>query len=109
MVTNKAALEHIVTIVENNQASLTVVNVVESITSSDLQSEISNTHEQKIESLVDPYRKRLPVQVKILKGIPFMEIIHLSPFSNCMNDHWGSAFKAFVTWGNLAFPPAWRT
>lgn len=75
VVTNNVALEHIVTMVENNQACLTVVNFGASITSSDLQAEISNTHEQEIESLVDPYRKRIPIRTKVLKGMPVNEII----------------------------------
>jgi len=81
------SLEYAVTLAENNQASLTVIDVVERVTagigmpgggpiSADLQVAIVRSHEQELDSLIEPYRQRLDLQVKVLIGTaPFLEII----------------------------------
>jgi universal stress protein E len=82
----KPALERAVTLAENNQANLTVVDVIQRITagigmpeggpiSADLQTAMMNAHAQDLETLIDPYRKRIEIQTKVLKGTPFLEII----------------------------------
>ena len=82
----KAALERAVTLAENNQASLTVVEVAERVTagigmpdggpiSADLQAAMVSAHTQGLETLVEPYRKRIEIQTKVLLGVPFLEII----------------------------------
>ena len=82
----KPALERAVTLAENNQASLTVINIIEKIskaidlleideTSAELQTMLMSDHEQQILSLVEPYRKKIQIHAKILKGIPFLEIV----------------------------------
>ena len=83
---DKHSLERAVTLAENNQASLTVVDVVDRVTagigmpeggpiSADLQAALVSTHEQELETLVDPYRARVAIQAKVLTGLPFLEII----------------------------------
>lgn len=76
------ALERAVILAENNQASLTVIDVVECDTErfadpimSDWQTAITTTHTQKLESLIEPYRKRISIHTRLLKGVPFLEII----------------------------------
>jgi len=81
------SLEYAVTLAENNQASLTVIDVVERVTtdigmlesginSAYLQVAIVRSHEQELDSLIEPYRQRLDLQVKVLIGTtPFLEII----------------------------------
>jgi universal stress protein E len=80
------ALERAVTLAENNQASLMVVDVADHITagigmpddgpiSAALQATLVNTHTEALETLVNPYRKRIEVQTKVLMGEPFLEII----------------------------------
>ena len=80
------ALEHAVALAETNQACLTVVDVVERVPTgiempeggpftADLQTAIVSTHGQGLEALVDPYRTRVEIQTKVLKGTPFLEII----------------------------------
>lgn len=80
------ALERAVTLAENNQASLTVVDVTERITagismpdggpiSTELQAATLNAHLQALDSMVDPFRKRIQIHTKVLLGIPFLEII----------------------------------
>jgi len=82
----KVTLERAITLAENNQASLTVVNVIERVSagiglpeggpiSADLQEALKNEHAQELESLVNPYRKRIEIQTKLLTGTPFLEII----------------------------------
>ncbi len=82
----KPAMERAVTLAENNQANLTVVDVIERITagigmpeggpvSADLETAMVSTHMQGLENLVDPYRKRVKIQTRVLKGTPFLEII----------------------------------
>jgi len=82
----KPALERAVALAETNQASLTVVEVVERVTagigmpgggsiSADLQTALVNSHHQQLQSLVAPFLKRVDIQTKVLKGVPFLQII----------------------------------
>lgn len=82
-----AAIERAVTLAENNQANLTVVDVVDRITagigmpeggpiSADLQSTMQATHVRELEKLVDPYRQRIPINTNVRNGTRFLEIIH---------------------------------
>ncbi|MEO6423511.1 MAG: universal stress protein [Candidatus Nitrotoga sp.] len=79
-------LERAVALAENNQASLTVVDVVERVTagigmseddpaSADLQGVMVNSHKQQLDVLVEPYSKRIKLETKVLVGTPFLEII----------------------------------
>lgn len=81
-----AAFERAVALAENNQASLTVVDVAERVTagigmpeggpiSAALQAATVSEHTQGLETLVDPYRTRIEIQSKVLTGVPFLEII----------------------------------
>lgn len=83
---SKPALERAVTLAENNQANLTIIEVIERITagiglpeggpiSSDLQAAMVNARQQELDDLVDPYRKRIAIQTNVLVGTPFLEII----------------------------------
>ena len=78
--------ERAVTLAENNQASLTVIDVAPRVTagigmpeggpmSADLQAAMVNSHTQELEALVDHYRKRVKIETKVLVGIPFLETI----------------------------------
>jgi nucleotide-binding universal stress UspA family protein len=80
------ALERAVMLAENNQASLTVVDVVERVTagigmpeggpiSAELQDAMVSVHAQGLETLIDPYRKRIRMQTRVLIGVSFLEII----------------------------------
>lgn len=85
-VSNKSALERAVTMAENNQARLTVIDVIEPVMagigmpdggpiSADLQAVMVNIHMEELQKLVDPYRKRIEIQTVVLQGTPFLEII----------------------------------
>lgn len=82
----KHALERAVTLAENNQASLTVVDVVEAVTAgigmpeggpitADLQAAMASAHTQELEVLIEPYRKRIEADLVVMgtvarTGIP---------------------------------------
>lgn len=83
---SKAAIEHAVSLAESNQASLTVIGVIERITagigmpdggpiSRELQAAMEKEYLQKLQPLLATYRKRIEIKTRILKGIPFLEII----------------------------------
>ena len=84
--TSKPALERAVALAEHNQATLLIVGVVDRIAagigmpeggpkSADLQAFIENEKLQLLDSLVEPYRKRVKLQTRVLRGVPFLEII----------------------------------
>lgn len=79
-------LERVVSLAENNQASLTVIGVVPAVStgigmpkgghlSVDLQAAIVSSQNKELETLVEPYRKRIKIEIKVLAGTPFLEII----------------------------------
>ncbi len=76
------ALEQAVNLAENNQTSLTVLEVTPRVTGgigmlapNELQTATANEHEARIESLIEPYRQRLHIQHKVLFGTSFLEVI----------------------------------
>lgn len=84
----KPVLERAVKLVENNQADLTVINVIELAESevkllkyssppADWRSMIIHRHEQQLISLIEPYHREIQakIQIKMLTGIPFLEIV----------------------------------
>ena len=82
----KHIMERAVTLAEENQASLTVVEVVARVTagigmpeggpiSVDLQAALVSAHDEGLETLVDPYRTRVEIQARVLVGVPFLEVI----------------------------------
>jgi len=81
-----AALERAVALAENNQASLTVVDVLPRVPSGiggegggpisgELQAAMVREHEARVEPSIEPYRRRLDIQHKALFGTPFLEVI----------------------------------
>ncbi len=79
-------LERAVTLAENNQASLTVVDVVDHVVagigmpdggpiSADLQAALVSAHKQGLETMVNPFRARIGIQTRVLVGVPFLEAI----------------------------------
>ena len=65
-------LERAVTLAEENQASLTVIDFVERVAAG---IKMPSGPEQYLESLIRPFRERLRIQTKVLKGKPCLEII----------------------------------
>ncbi len=82
----QSVMQRAVTLAENNQARLTVVEVIGQVSSgigmpkggpiaADIQTAMVNAITKELELLVDPYRNRIKIQTKVLTGIPFLEII----------------------------------
>jgi len=80
------ALERAAALAENNQARLTAVMVIDKIPPNtklldrvlspyDLQEKIVEEHRQQLEGLITPWRKKVDIQINVLSGIPFLEII----------------------------------
>jgi len=84
--TGKPTLERAVSLAENNQAQLTVVDVMPHVTagigmpdggpvSADLQAAMMAEHRRTLEAFTEPYRQRLQIQHHVLMGTGFLEII----------------------------------
>jgi len=80
------ALERAVALAENNQATLTVVDVMPPVSERigmsvggldwrDVQAAMVSEHEERLASLVKPYRPRLDIREKVLLGTSFLEVI----------------------------------
>ena len=85
--TDRVALERAITLAENNLACLTVVEVIDRLpyntklmaharSLEELQVKIAAGHRQLLEKQVVPLSKNIEIQVKVLIGTPFLEIIH---------------------------------
>lgn len=83
---SKPALDRAVRLAENNQANLSVVDVVPRVTagigmpdggpiSRDLQAVMVREQEVRVLSLLEPYQQRLDISHGVLMGTPFLEII----------------------------------
>lgn len=81
------AIERAVSLAENNQAELTVIDIVpvfpagidmhiDGSSPADIQSGVVNRRRLELESLVAPYRQRLNIQTDVLVGQMFPEAIH---------------------------------
>lgn len=65
-----SAIERAVTLAENNHAKLTFIEVI-----TPFPDDIEDDHRHYIESLIDPYRQRLNIQIEIKRGSVFLEVI----------------------------------
>ncbi len=82
---SKPALERAVSLAENNQARLTVVDVVEQAAGTNLpceglsgealQQAMNNYHAKNLQALVAPYRERIDIHCEVFQGTPFLAII----------------------------------
>lgn len=83
---NSYALEQAVKLADENQATLTVVEVVECVTcgigmppggpiSAELQAALVDEQTQKLKKLVEPYHNQAKIDTTVLVGTAFMEII----------------------------------
>lgn len=91
---NAAAFERAATLAQNNQARLTVVEVIDEIPSkgnllscalsvAELQENIAAEHRDKLEELLAHWRKSVEITIKVIAGIPFLEIIRAVLSDNC--------------------------
>jgi nucleotide-binding universal stress UspA family protein len=84
--TNEPAIERAAKLARQNQASLTIVDVVQKFASganmpegapisNELQTAIQREHEEQLKEIVESYREQMKIDFKILSGEPFLEII----------------------------------
>jgi nucleotide-binding universal stress UspA family protein len=84
--TSKLVIERAVSLAQQNQATLTIVNVVRKIVagvnmpeggpiSNELQTAVQRDHEERLKPLIAPYRKQINIDFNVLTGEPFLEII----------------------------------
>ena len=82
----KPVLERAVSLAENNQAALTVVNVVPRVAadinmpdggpiSNALQTAIVEDQQKQLDEITKPYHKQLKIGTRVLVGTPFLQII----------------------------------
>lgn len=87
-VTQEASIMRAVSLAENNQADLTVIDVVPVAAagigmslggprSKELQAATVNERRKKLEALIEPYTNRLNIRLDILVGRRFLEVIRL--------------------------------
>ena len=69
-----SALERAISLAENNQAKLSVIDVIPS-TDDDYRADVIDSHEKNLESLLAPHRSRLTIQGDVLMGTTFLEVI----------------------------------
>lgn len=80
------ALERAVSLAENNQAQLSVIEVVShipilslpeaSLIPANLDEKIQKNHSRALDKLVEPYRKKINIKTSIVEGTPFLKTIH---------------------------------
>lgn len=82
-----STLTRAVTLAENNQAELTVIDVIPRFSEGkggmtdrmpdfiELQATMANEHRQSLESFIEPHRQRLKIKCEVLIGTSFLEII----------------------------------
>jgi universal stress protein E len=84
---NTIAVEHAVKLAVKNQASLTVVEVIDemppdttlferTMSSIDLQAEIISEHQNRLQELVSTLDHKIEIKTKVLTGILFLEVIY---------------------------------
>jgi len=84
---DNSALEHATKLAEKNQASLTVIEVIDelvpmttlyerTLSSVDLQAQMVMEHQKRLDDLISPWSGKIEIQSKVLTGILFLEIIY---------------------------------
>ena len=88
-VEQSSSIERAVSLAENNQANLSVIDVVPRLASrfgmlpggrisiDDLQAAMVSEREKQLDSLIEPYGGRLEIQTKVLAGVTFLEVIRV--------------------------------
>ena len=88
------ALGRAAALAENNQAPLTVVTIIDNVppdtkllkralSRKDLHARMVEEHRQGLEEMIAPWKSKVDVKIKVLSGIPFLEII----YEVLRNDH----------------------
>lgn len=71
---NQPALERATALAEHHQASLLIVDVVDHLPI-EFQTLIEDERQQLLDAMVAPYRQRVALKTRVLRGTPFLETI----------------------------------
>jgi len=85
-VAQESAMARAVSLARNNQAALTVIDVIPSVSTgigmspagpsaADLQEAVKSERKRALESLVAPHRKNLEIRINVLFGKEFLEVV----------------------------------
>ena len=85
-VVQEPSIARAVSVAENNQADLTVIDVIPALTagtgmlpgghtSGELQTDMVSERRKGLESLVEPYKDRLSIRLEVLVGKTYLEVI----------------------------------
>ncbi|MBN1992955.1 MAG: universal stress protein [Anaerolineae bacterium] len=69
-----SAVARAVSLAKNNQANLTIIDVIPPI-ADDFRADTITYHRQALESLIEPYQNRLKIQLDVQVGTTFLEVI----------------------------------
>ena len=69
-----SALERAISFAENNQAKLSVIDVIPAV-DDNYRADAMNSRKKNLEALVGPYRSRLAIRDEVLMGTTFLEVI----------------------------------
>lgn len=69
-----SAVARAVSLAENNQAELTIIDVISPV-ANDYRADIMAYHIKAMESLIEPYKNRLKIRLDMLMGTAFIEVI----------------------------------
>lgn len=70
----ESALARAVSLAENNQAALTVIDIIPTVMN-EYPEDIMSHRMQFLESMIEPYTRRLEIKVKLETGTVFLEVI----------------------------------
>jgi universal stress protein E len=73
-VDQSAAVERAVTLAENNQSKLTIIDVFPPV-AEDYRANTMDYHKNTLESVIAPYRKRLEIRLDVMMGTSFLEVV----------------------------------
>jgi len=68
------AVSRVVSLAENNQARLAIIDVIPPV-ADDYRADVITHHMQSMESLIEPYRDRMKIRFDVLVGTAFLEVI----------------------------------
>jgi nucleotide-binding universal stress UspA family protein len=69
-----AAVERAVTLAENNQSKLTIIDVFPPV-AEDYRADTADYRQKALDSLIAPYRKRLEIRLDVMMGPLFLEVV----------------------------------
>lgn len=73
-VDQSSAVERAITLAENNQSKLTIIDVFPPV-AEEYRADTADYHQKALESLIAPFQKRLEIRLDVMMGRPFLEVV----------------------------------